>query len=538
MDYLRKRQNVFDLGDDWGGPILWYARAVKAMQARRLDQPTSWTFFAAIHGIRRWMWDFYGFTAASDAAPGPADTATYLDQCQHQSWYFLPWHRGYLLALENVLRDEIARLGGPHESWALPYWNYFATGQNILPQAFRTADWPDGSGDNPLFVVQRWGPMGGGSAFDIGQVTNLDQMGDADFTGPGGGGSVGFGGPETGFNWQGGQSGGIEMNPHNFVHGLVGGQDSALFPPGTPFAGDNQHGVMSDPLAAALDPVFYLHHCNIDRLWESWNSFPSGKPAPAPDDWRNPTVAKWLDGPVSIGEREFAQPKPDGTKWVYTPAQMQDIATLGYVYDDLTPGAAAPAPAPAVTVAQRMARLGITAERGLAAGDTTMATQNKVEMIGASAEGLSLSGSGAQRSTVRTEGQALGRVTQSLRGRGLASAAPDRVFLNLENVTGLSDATMFRVYVGPAGGPDPVGDKERLAGSVSLFGVSQASDKAGKHAGNGITYTLEITRIVDSLFLGGDFDMDEIAVHVVPFENIPEAAKVRIGRISLYRQFE
>lgn len=531
MACLRKRENVYELGSDWAGPILWYARGVKAMKTRKLAETTSWTFFAAVHGIRRWMWDLYGFTAAADPAPGAADTAAYLDQCQHQSWYFLPWHRGYLLALEDVLRKEIELQGGPHDTWALPYWNYFADGENALPPAFRSADWPDGTGDNPLFVVQRWGPMGGTSPFDIASVTNLDAIGDPAFSGPGGGGSVGFGGPETGFSWFGTESGGIENDPHNVVHGLVGGQDTAaLFPPGTPFAGNFQHGVMSDPLAAALDPVFYLHHCNLDRLWESWNAFPPGKPATGPDDWKNPAVPKWLDGPASIGERAFAMPNPDGTKRVYTPAGMQDIAALGYAYDDLTPGEAAPV----VTVAERMARLGIAAERVVAAGGPPMA-QNKVEMIGASAGGLSIAGTGAVRSTVRTEPEARARVARSL---GATSAMPDRVFLNLENVTGMSDAAMFRVYVGAAGGRDPVGDRDRLAGSVALFGVSQASDPAGRHAGNGITYTLEITRIVDSLHLASDFDVDELAVYLVPIEVIPEAAKVRIGRISLYRQFE
>lgn len=537
MSDLRKRQNVFGLGEDWAEPILWYARGVKAMQARALEERTSWTFFAAIHGIRRWMWDFYGFTSPADAAPVAADTATYLDQCQHQSWYFLPWHRGYLSALEDVLRKEIELQEGPHETWALPYWNYFAAGQNVLPPAFRTANWPDGTGDNPLFVVQRWGPLAGATPFDVASVTNLDPMNDPGFSGPGNGGGVGFGGPETGFSWSGTESGGIENDPHNVVHGLVGGRNpAAVFPPGTPLAGNFQHGVMSDPRAAALDPIFYLHHCNLDRLWESWNAFPPGKPSGDPSDWQNPTDARWLGGPASIGEREFAMPKPDGSEWVYTPGEMRDIAALGYEYDDLVPGE--PEVAPAITIAGRMRNLGLAASPGIAAGGLTMASQNRVEMVGASAGGLSLAGSDPVRSTVRTEPAARRRVSRSLQGLAATSTVPDRVFLNLENVTGLSDAAMFRVYVGAAGGADPVGDPDYLAGSVALFGVSQASDPGGRHAGNGITYTLEITRIVDRLHLSDNFDVDELAVYLVPFETIPDAAQVRIGRISIYRQFE
>jgi tyrosinase len=530
MSGIFKRENVFVLGGDWADPILWYARGVKAMKARKLEDPTSWSFFGAIHGIWRELWDFYKITDAADPAPSPANVAAYVDQCQHQSWYFLPWHRGYLIAIENMIRREIELQNGPHDSWALPYWNYFATGQNVLPPAFRTADWPDGVGDNPLFVEQRWGPLSGSTPFDVGSQTNLDPIGDPDFTGPGGGGSAGFGGLETGFNHGGGTNGRLEMDPHNILHGLVGGGHPTLtLPNGRPLP-----GLMSNPRTAGLDPIFYLHHCNLDRLWESWNSFPLGKPSTKPTDWQNPTNPKWLDGPASIGEREFAMPNPDKSKWVYKPEQMQDIAGLGYEYDDLNPGAVVPP----VTLAARMAALGIATVAATPIGGLTMASQSKVEMIGASEGGVSLAGSGTMRSSVKTEPEARAKVSESLSAAAAAPGVPDRVFLNLENVTGLHDAVIFQVYVGLPEGADPAANKQYLAGSVSLFGVSQASDPAGQHAGNGINCTLEITKVVDQLHLDHNFDVDQLSVDFVPFGSIPDAAKVKIGRISIYRQFE
>ncbi|MER9507196.1 tyrosinase family protein [Mesorhizobium sp. LSJC264A00] len=527
MSGLFKRQNVFDPGGDWAAPVLWYARGVKAMKARKLEDPTSWYFFGAMHGIWRELWDFYNITTSADAGPKPSDVATYVDQCQHQSWYFLPWHRGYLIALENMIRHEIKLQNGPHDTWALPYWNYFGTNQNVLPPAFRTADWPDGTGDNPLFVEQRWGPLSSSTPFDVSSQTNLDPVGHPDFVGPGGGGSAGFGGLETGFNHGGGTNGELEMDPHNIIHGLVGGGHPTLsFPDGRPLP-----GLMSNPRTAGLDPIFYLHHCNIDRLWESWNNFPVGKPATKPTDWQNPTAPKWLNGPASVGEREFAMPNPDESKWVYTPQKMQDITELGYEYNDLTPGAIAPP----ITLAARMANLGLSAVVGTQAGGQTM---TKVEMIGASAGRMLLAGSGAMRSSIEMEPTGRARVSESLSAKPLAPALPDRVFLNLENVTGLHDAVIFQVYVGLPDGADPAENKGYLAGSVSLFGVSQASDPAGKHAGNGITFTLEITKVIDKLHLDHDFDVDKLSVDFVPLGNIPNAAKVSIGRISIYRQFE
>ena len=49
MAHMRK--NVWELGGDWADPILWYARGVKAMKARALNEPTGWRFYGAIHGF-------------------------------------------------------------------------------------------------------------------------------------------------------------------------------------------------------------------------------------------------------------------------------------------------------------------------------------------------------------------------------------------------------------------------------------------------------------------------------------------------------
>ena len=63
----------------------------------------------------------------------------------------------------------------------------------------------------------------------------------------------------------GGIHGNFESNPHDLVHVYVGWRIS-----------DTNYGLMADPGTAALDPIFYLHHGNIDRMWEVWNA--SGNP--------------------------------------------------------------------------------------------------------------------------------------------------------------------------------------------------------------------------------------------------------------------
>src|SRR5262249_21513212 len=316
MAYTRK--NVWELGGDWADPILWYARGVKAIKARRLNESTGWRFYAAIDGIDQDLWRQLGYLSSGDPMPISGDTETYWNQCQHGSWYFLPWHRGYLIAFEAVVRDAVVKLGGPSD-WALPYWDYFKPKQDALPSAFASANWPDGDGDNPLYVPQRYGPNNDGSVYVPVSTINLNALADPDFSGLASGGSPGFGGVNTGFSHSGRVHGGIETQPHDWVHGLVGGGDPQ----------SNLPRLMSDPDTAGLDPIFWLHHANIDRLWEVWRNNPATHVDPAD--------ANWVNGPLVVGGSTFALPMPGGVSWTYTPGQMSDLSQLNYTYDDVSP---------------------------------------------------------------------------------------------------------------------------------------------------------------------------------------------------------
>ncbi|MEM9046435.1 MAG: tyrosinase family protein [Pseudomonadota bacterium] len=528
------RENVYDLGDNWADPILWYARGVQSMKARPLADVRSWRFYGGIHGHLRGLWDLHGITDPVEPGPSDEDVATYFDQCQHQSWFFLPWHRGYLLALERQIRHEIEALGGPHESWALPYWNYLEDGRSGVPPAFRTRSWPDGTDDNPLFVEQRWGLIASGPSPVFQQLVHLNPMSDREFSGPGNGGSTGFGGRPTGFNWSGGDNGGAEWQPHNIVHTLVGGQHPSAFLPLPP---PNHEipipGLMSATSTSALDPIFYLHHCNIDRLWESWNRFPAGKPAINPNDWQNPSGSDWRDGPAASGDRSFTMPNPDSTAWVFTPDEMQSIEGLDYGYANLTPGAQVEPD----NLTRRVARLGLAPPRTMSGG-VAMSPQKTVEMIGTGEGKIALSGTAQHQASVRLDQPTVDRLSENLSGAAPQPGLPDRVFLNLENVRSQSDAVIFKVYVGMPPGTDPADSDTYFAGTVSLFGATLASDPAGKHAGNGITHVLEVTDIFDRLYLDNTLESLEISVDLVPVDDIPAAAQVEIGNISFYRQSE
>ncbi|MEQ8208258.1 MAG: tyrosinase family protein [Lacipirellulaceae bacterium] len=56
----------------------------------------------------------------------------------------------------------------------------------------------------------------------------------------------------------------IERRPHNDVHVAIGG-----------IVGNDKLGLMTEVQRAAFDPIFWVHHANIDRLFEMWVRLPN-----------------------------------------------------------------------------------------------------------------------------------------------------------------------------------------------------------------------------------------------------------------------
>jgi tyrosinase len=163
-----------------------------------------------------------------------------------------------------------------------------------------------------------------------------------------------------------------------------------------------------------------------------------------------------------------------------------------------------------------------------------MARTHHVELLGANTETVQVVGHHA-RSRVTLDDTLKRRTRASLVG-ATAAKPPDRVFLNLEHVRGLNDATVFNVYINLPEGADPSQHSECKAGSISMFGVRKATQTDNEHAGNGLTFVLDISRIVDRLHLSGALDGNQLDVSLLPRNPVPEAAKISIGRISVFRQ--
>ncbi|PDT21830.1 tyrosinase family protein [Rhizobium hidalgonense] len=507
---MHVRRNVWELGADWADPILWYARAVGQLKGKRLADRTGWRFWAGMHGYHQGLWEFYGYKTPAEQLPGKKDFDDLWLQCQHGSWYFLPWHRGYLIGFEKLIRATIVSLGGP-DDWALPYWNYFKPGQDGLPPAFASPDWPDGKGNNPLFVEQRWGPdpSNPGQVFIPSDAVSLDALDQLKFTGVESGGETGFGGIDTGFEHGGRNHGKLESDPHDQVHGLTGGEK--LFPGVSPRP---LPGLMSAPDTAGLDPIFWLHHSNIDRLWQVWRLIKPTHLDPVQQDWK--------DGPKSLGQRPFVVPLPDASLWEYTPGEMADFAILDYTYDDFTPAAHSSTIAPA-------AAKPVTPE--------VVMTPPIVEVVG-SIQAVPVVGKLAE-AQVPLNAQMRAKVASKMSTAPALSTngdEPEKVLLNLENVTGYSDATVLQVFV-EFPRKDGAQSIERKVGSVGLFGVTKATEANDGH-GDGLSYVLDITKPYSEVAGSSDIDPATLTVRLLPVAPVHEASEVKVGRISIVRQGE
>lgn len=165
-----------------------------------------------------------------------------------------------------------------------------------------------------------------------------------------------------------------------------------------------------------------------------------------------------------------------------------------------------------------------------------MAPSKPAELLGANDQSINLTGTEAKTS-VTLDASVQRKVVNSFGATTAAApSAPDRIFLNLENVRGLSDAVAFNVYINVPNGEDPAKHPDRLAGSVALFGVRKATLAHTQHAGNGLTFVVEITHVIDTLHLAGALNVSQLHVRLVPLKPVPQAAQISIGRISVFRQ--
>jgi tyrosinase len=476
---MRIRKDVWSL-DAKDETLAWYGRAVLAMRKKPISDPASWRYQAAIHEYERAQ---DPLSSPSDKLPSASDQTKFWTQCQHGSFYFLPWHRMYLHHFEAIVAAEVHKLGGP-KGWTLPYWNYSASaGARLLPPAFRSAKLADGA-DNGLYVEQRDPRCNLGEAFAHGRDTDVKAcLQQPQFDSPAVGGSSSFGGPVTKFEHGGSTPGALELTPHGSMHVAVGGDT----------------GWMSAFNTAALDPIFWLHHANIDRLWQVWLDIQgAGHADPSTSDWLRSVSFEFHD--------------VHGKVVTMRPDEVLDTAKppLDYTYDDVSN-----------PIAQ--------GEAASITPSVAMTTRVAPELVGATAQPLRLTD--APTHTVFSVAAPGGPQGVARPGGRIASAS--RIYLNVENLTSSKRVSAYDVYLNVPANSNPSDHEDLFVGRLAMFGLVEASRAKGTHPGSGLQYVLEVTDVVKRLAAQPGWDPAQLRVSFVPARKVVGAG-VSVGRVSLY----
>lgn len=487
------RRDIWTLEEEAGGPwhpiMLAYALGVGVMQSRPPTEVTSWAYQAEVHGMR--------VQSAPDA---------FRHQCQHRTWYFLPWHRIYLHYFERIVRaalDEVPELPDDVNevkgSWALPYWDY-SRGEDsrMLPRAFREEKLPGTGDDNPLHTELRNANLMRGGRLTREFTLIAAALSEPFFAAralPGR--TAAFGGAMTRKNHGGdpeGAPGALENTPHNVIHGEVG------LAPG---------GLMRDVSLAALDPVFWVHHSNIDRVWVEWLE-QGGR--------SNPAETAWLDLRFDFHDETGAEVQKSA-------AEVVDIEALGYEYEAVE-------------------RVALLADEGRPLVPSEPPPDHPPELVGATAEPLTLSGH-PERVAIPVEEP----VSPALASDS-GAAEPERVYLNVEGVVGDENPGLsYAVHVNL---PDDADERTRDSyhvGNVSFFGIELTQNVETDHpAGPGLRFAFDMTELVRQLREQGRWDPERVTVSFTPMQPEPAPGEedasepveslppVTIGRVGIYYQ--
>jgi tyrosinase len=419
--------------------------------------------------------------APDEAIPRSVLDNTFGNQCRHGNWFFLPWHRGYLYAFEAIVAATVKKLTG--DEWALPYWNYLDDANPDalrLPAAFTADTMPDGT-PNPL---KRYPRRPNIERLTRNTDLNLSAMAEDDFVV--GRSGIGFGGGIADPLVAGtGGAGQLEVTPHNVVHGMV-------------------DGFLGNVLTAGLDPLFWLHHCNIDRLWEAWMRTPGKRMVRDPH---------WNAGPQ---DRKMVMPTPRGDSTSFTCLDTLQGGKFYRDYDNLEAGTGV-RPGAAAVAAVNM---------GPSEGQS-------VEPIGANASRITV-GPAPERVEMKMDAQGAADSFASMGATTLGETVV-RLYLVLESVRGPAPSSFIDVYLNVPAGSTPEQHPDLQAGTVATFGLNVASDPASGHGGNGMNYTIDITDLVTRLRQAGGFDPDQFHVTLALRPEIDDRP-LTVDRISILKR--
>ena len=389
-------------------------------------------------------WQFQANVHGTDGAA----TSPLWNQCEHGTLLFFAWHRGYLYFFERILRK-----ASGDDTLTLPYWDWSAS--PAVPVAYR--DPADAS--NPLFHGR---DINDGSLVPPQFV--VDDLNTALI--------------QTDFGWF---SPSLEGSPHGQVHVAVGG-DMASVP------------------TSARDPVFWLHHCNIDRLWNKWLNFADGRKNPADPGWMNV---------------QYSYADENGQTVTVKVSDIVASAALGYVYDNV-PTPAAPAMAPMHVAVAAVASGHPAAGDGHSPAPGAVAATSAAADAPADAAALPSKPLGFAPATINRE--AAPPTAAPLHNAVMAAHAsrPGRLLIDIHGLTVAAPPKFtYDVYLNlPPGDVSPERLRMHRVGSINFFGKGPGAGHG--HASASFDQTLDATATVAHLRELGAWDPKHITVTLRP----------------------
>ena len=257
------------------------------------------------------------------------------------AYAFFSWHRFFLYEVEKQLQSYVPGVMMPYWDWTDPtsiMTNTFlgpnGSGGSSTVSAGYFAPTAPGTGGNPT-PAPAWWPAGltgwnlpsafgtgaGALRRQLSPVSSLPSAADLKQAL----GKTTYAAFQNAVESGAGLSSGNQM--HNGMHGWIGGP-----------------GQMSYPAFSPFDPFFYLHHCNIDRIWAMWQADGHADEYPTSGGHayhnRNDMMYPWVGTTAGFGTNSTIAasiPMPDvsavGIKRNVDTLDMR--GAFGYTYDTI-----------------------------------------------------------------------------------------------------------------------------------------------------------------------------------------------------------
>jgi tyrosinase len=367
--------------------------------------------------------------------------------CPHGNWFFLPWHRAYLWYFERICRGVLGKPG-----FMLPYWNWTTTPQ--IPGDF----WGAG---NPLLDANRDITAADGVPGEfVGRTVIDDIMAIPDFITFGSGPANALHPMPPVFD-----EGQLESIPHDNVHGFIGGD-------------------MGNVPTSALDPIFWMHHANLDRIWAEWSQ-----------SHNNPSDATW---------KNLAMPFVDenGAASTSTPGDLVDSTVLGYRYDTqpaMPPAIAFAAVAPVSAVPKNLV--------AMAAMDVGPRTPKPVAWSADAPDGLKAALSNLPINPEKPRPATFRLTIEGVQRPDDPKPVSVRVYLNCDYLTPQT----------------PISDPHYV-GTFTFFGDGHGGDGAA-HQNDNAARIFDATRVCRRLYGGRDYPRDDVKVSLVTIDSRTQQPK-------------